>query len=202
MSTVIPVPAIRAEPSPPKRNPFHVLSVGRGVPKKGYPILNEAIKQLTTPVQWTIVGADLAFVGDVTHSIRALGSTSFGRIEAIYAGGVDVFALACCVAEDGDTDGVPVAILEAMARGVAVVATTVGGIPELISSGENGLLVPPNDPDAFAAALSRLEQDPVLCARIAENGRTHVRSMRSVDAQVRSLVTLFDAVRRRHDTDR
>ena len=191
MSTIIPLPVEKADKAPANRRPFHILTVGRGVPKKGYPTMEEAVKRLSFPVQWTVAGADLGLVSHANTELRVVGAVSFREIERIYDQGVDVFALACCKAADGDTDGVPVAILEAMARGVAVVSTTVGGIPELITSGETGVLVPPDDPDAMKDALTRLEQDPAFCAQVGENGRTHVRNTRSVDAHVQSLLKLF-----------
>jgi colanic acid/amylovoran biosynthesis glycosyltransferase len=109
-------------------------------------------------------------------------------IEACYSAGVDVFALACEVADDGDEDGIPVAILEAMARGVPVVTTAVGGISELITDGQTGLLVPPTDPDAMAAALARLAADPVLAQALGEQGQTLVCTQRSPEQQTVELM--------------
>ena len=77
----------------------------------------------------------------------------------------DVFTLA------SDNEGLPVAIMEALALGLPVVATAVGGIPEAITDGVEGLLVPPSQPDALADAWARIAADPELRARLAEAAR-------------------------------
>jgi glycosyltransferase involved in cell wall biosynthesis len=74
------------------------------------------------------------------------------------------------VADDGDRDGIPNVLVEAMAAGLPVVSTTVSGIPELVHDGENGLLVPPEDPTALADAIARLGKDSALRERLAEQG--------------------------------
>ena len=66
-------------------------------------------------------------------------------------------------------DGLPTVILEAMACGTPVVATAVAGIPEVLTDGCNGLLVPPDNPDAMANAVARLLDDPALAARLAQS---------------------------------
>jgi phenylacetate-CoA ligase len=69
-----------------------------------------------------------------------------------------------------NVDNMPISILESLAAGLLVVSTNAGGIPDLISDGEDSLLVPPRDPDAMAAAVLSLLQDPELAARLAEAG--------------------------------
>ena len=85
-----------------------------------------------------------------------------------------------------------ISILEAMARQVPVVATTVGGIPEVITSGVDGILVPPADPDALAAAVSALLADPGARRRIGEAGYRTVAERFSIDAQVRRIEAVYD----------
>jgi glycosyltransferase involved in cell wall biosynthesis len=81
----------------------------------------------------------------------------------------------------GDMDGIPVALMEAMAVGAPVVSTTVSGIPELIESGVSGLLVPPQDPVALADAIERLLDDPPYARALA--GRARARIERDFDAR-------------------
>ena len=85
-----------------------------------------------------------------------------------------------------------ISILEAMARRVPVVATSVGGIPEVITSGVDGLLVPPSDPGALAGAVVRLLADPDLSHRIGEAGYRTVAERYSIDAQVRRIESVYD----------
>ncbi len=85
-----------------------------------------------------------------------------------------------------------ISILEAMAQGVPVVATSVGGIPEVLTSGVNGLLVPPADPDALADALVRLLGDAALRRRLALAARRTVEELFSLDAQVRRIQAVYD----------
>jgi glycosyltransferase involved in cell wall biosynthesis len=85
-----------------------------------------------------------------------------------------VFALPCRVLEDGDRDGIPNVLREAMACGLPVVTTGVSGITELVRNGENGLIVEPDRPVELADALHRLIKDPELAFRLAERGRTTI----------------------------
>jgi glycosyltransferase involved in cell wall biosynthesis len=92
------------------------------------------------------------------------------------------------------TEGLPMAVLEAMAHARPVVATPVGGTPEVVADGETGLLVPPRDPDALAAALRRLLDDPELRRRMGEAGRRRVAERFSADAMVERVLELYEEV--------
>jgi glycosyltransferase involved in cell wall biosynthesis len=85
-----------------------------------------------------------------------------------------------------------ISILEAMARRKPVVATAVGGIPEVIRDGVSGLLVPPSDPDALAVALIRLARSPSLRSQLGEAGYATVVERFSMDAHVRRVEALYD----------
>jgi glycosyltransferase involved in cell wall biosynthesis len=74
----------------------------------------------------------------------------------------------------GDREGIPVALMEAMACGLAAVASDLSGIPELVEHERTGLLVPPGDPRALAEAIRRLHDDPALRGRLAGAGRGKV----------------------------
>jgi glycosyltransferase involved in cell wall biosynthesis len=75
-----------------------------------------------------------------------------------------------------DVDNTPLSVLEAMASGLCVVTTNVGGMPHLVQDGEEALLVPPNDPDKMAAAVCRVLRDPALAARLSGRGRSRAES--------------------------
>jgi glycosyltransferase involved in cell wall biosynthesis len=81
-------------------------------------------------------------------------------------------------------EGLSVAILEALAAGRPVVATRVGGIPEIVRDGETGLLVPPDDPEALAGAIVRMLSDPALASRLGSNGARLVREHFTLDSMV------------------
>jgi glycosyltransferase involved in cell wall biosynthesis len=89
-------------------------------------------------------------------------------------------------------DGVPVSLMEAMAMEIAVVSTTVSGIPELIQDDETGLLVPEKDPVALANALQRLIESPALRTRLGQNGRQKVVQEFDVHENAKRLAVLFE----------
>lgn len=92
-----------------------------------------------------------------------------------------------------NADGVPKVVLEAMFRGVPVVATHVGGIPRVIADGTTGFLVPPDAPDAFAAALRRVIQYPMEARRVAALARRQAQVEYSASAVARRFATLVEA---------
>jgi glycosyltransferase involved in cell wall biosynthesis len=89
-------------------------------------------------------------------------------------------------------EGVSNTILEAMASGLPVIATAVGGNPELVVKGESGLLVPPSDPAQLAAALIKLADDPERACAMGKHGRRLVESNYSMGAMVRHYQQLYD----------
>ena len=79
------------------------------------------------------------------------------------------------------SEGVSLALLEAMAAGLPVIATAVGGLPEVVTDGVNGLLIPPRDPEALARALDRLLADPDFARRLGEQARAEVEAHYSLE---------------------
>jgi glycosyltransferase involved in cell wall biosynthesis len=104
--------------------------------------------------------------------------------------GMDLFVL------PSHWEGMPVAILEAMAAGLPVVATAVGGTPEVVEDETTGLLPPPRDPVALAEAISRLLRDPERARRMGEAGRKRVETEFSMDANVRRVEALYEQLLR------
>src|SRR5205814_6559559 len=105
--------------------------------------------------------------------VRLLGALPHERLRRAYQR-VGLFALPCIVTADGDRDGIPNVLLEAMASGVPVVSTPISGIPEVINSEQEGLLVPPNRPAQLADALERLLNSPELRERLAFAARAKI----------------------------
>ncbi len=100
--------------------------------------------------------------------------------------GFDVFVL-CSV-----TEGLGTSLLDAMACGKPVVATSAGGIPEVVADGETGLLVPPRDDRALASAIARLLGDEALRRRLGEAGRARVRERFSTERMVRDTLAVYE----------
>ncbi len=166
------------------RTPGSIVCVARLVEKKGVSDLLEACARLRERgVSFTcrIVG-DGPLRGALEHRGQALelgGAVRFtGALpheEVVRElGRAQVLALPCVVAADGNRDGLPTVILEAMASGTAVVSTRVTGIPEMVEHGVSGLLVEPGQPEALAGALALLLADPASCRRLGEAGRRRV----------------------------
>jgi len=167
----------RAAPGP--QGGRRVLCVARDVPKKGLDALRAAVLSLPdATLRLTAGRASLA------HPRVTLGAAV--PADPLFRE-ADVFALASRVAPDGDRDGVPVALMEAMASGLPVVTTAVSGIPELVDD-EVGWLVPPDDLGALRAALSAALDDPTEGRRRGAAGRARVAREWTVEHQVDGLL--------------
>lgn len=161
-----------------------ILAVGRLVPKKGLGDLVAACRLLSDrglDFRCAIVGSG-PLRRELEAAVNELGlhdAVSFhgpmahDRLVSLY-GHASLFALSPHIAEDGDRDGIPNVLVEAMAAGVPVVSTFVSGIPELIDDGQTGLLVNPRDPTALADAIGRLLCDPATRRAFAATARKKV----------------------------
>jgi glycosyltransferase involved in cell wall biosynthesis len=161
-----------------------ILAVGRLVEKKGFPYLIEAVRVLTEDgysVRLQIVGD-----GDLKETLRALidrnqlkdraelvGPRSQQALISLYRQAC-VVVLPSIVTDNGDRDGIPNVLVEAMRVGRPVVSTNVSGIPELVIDGQTGLLVAPNSGTALARALGRVLDEPSLRANLVAAGGRHV----------------------------
>jgi len=188
--------AVRRELGIPDDAPV-VAVVGRLEPEKGHPTLIEA---------WPIIhhhlpSAHLLVVGEGSERDRLEGlahahlrggsccaSVHFlGRREDV----PQILGAANVVAMPSYREAQGLAILEALAANRPVVASNVGGIPEMIHDGENGLLVPSHDPTALAAAITRLLKDPSLAARLAAAGHDLVHERFCLDFMLRDLEAIY-----------
>ena len=162
---------------------LRLFSCGRLNVVKGHQDLLAALRLLRdggVDAVLDIAGEDDAggsgYRAELQDRIAALGLGAHARLLGAIDGAevrrhlmaADVFVLASWHEPLG------VAYMEAMAAGVPVVGTAAGGVEELITDGETGILVPPKSPEALAAALRRLAGDPALCLRLSEAGRAHV----------------------------
>jgi glycosyltransferase involved in cell wall biosynthesis len=184
---------------------LRILAVGRLVAKKGLDVLVDACAILArrgVPLRLDIVGEHGNQASDLAARVSRHGLFDAVTIRAPMTQAAlveeyrkaNVFCLPCRIAGDGDRDGIPNVLMEAMACGLPVVTTPVSGIPELLEHGINGLLVPPDDAAATAAALLRLHDDAPLAARLAAAARTQVRARFCGDRMATELAELFAAV--------
>jgi glycosyltransferase involved in cell wall biosynthesis len=161
---------------------FLVLCVGQFIDRKGRWIFLEAAKKALEisdeyEFGWVMPSAPTA---EEASKIEQYGlGTKFKVIESDQIGKerIDVlsfFTTADAFALPSYVEGLPIALLEAMALGIPSVSTNVFAIPEAIYDGETGLLIEPGDSDALIAAIERLRTDPAAAQRIASAGRSHV----------------------------
>jgi glycosyltransferase involved in cell wall biosynthesis len=188
--------------SRPAERPRHIVAVGRLVEKKGFGDLVEACALLRDRGQeftCEIIG-DGPQRGDLEARIAAQGLEGMVRLlgslprpDVVRAlQGAAVSALPCIVADDGDRDGLPTVLVEAMALGTPCVSTDVTGVPEVVRHGETGLCVAQRDPSQLADALASLLDDPALRDRLAENARAMIERDFDVDRNATLLRALFE----------
>jgi glycosyltransferase involved in cell wall biosynthesis len=174
--------------APPPRTaaagPPVILCVARAVEKKGLDLLLEALARLPADLAWRFehvgggAGLDplraraeaLGIAGRVTWS----GALPQHDVLAAYRRAA-LFCLPARIARDGDRDGLPNVLMEAMSQELPVVATRLSAIPEIVADGVTGLLVPPEDPAALARAIERLLRDPPLRRALGAAGAARVR---------------------------
>jgi colanic acid/amylovoran biosynthesis glycosyltransferase len=179
--------------------PGLVLSVARLIEKKGLADLVEACGRVAgrgTSLRLEIVGegplrAELeAAAARLGVEARFRGALPQEQVLELI-GRAAVFCLPCVIAADGDRDGLPTSVLEAMALGVPVVTTAVSGLAEAVVHEQTGLVVPQHDPMALAASIERLLRDGELAARLSAAGRSHVERNYSLERSATLLRSLF-----------
>ena len=182
-------------PAPPERkplrdgtdpdDPLRILCVGRAVEKKGHDVMLDALARLPADLNWRLwhIGG-----GDLRDKLKAqaerlgiadrvvwFGALPQGEVRDRYRK-ADLFVLASRIGKDGDRDGLPNVLMEAQSQALACVATNVSAIPELIIDGETGVLVPPEDPDALASAISELAVNAERRLFLGSGGEARVRN--------------------------
>jgi glycosyltransferase involved in cell wall biosynthesis len=176
-------------PQPPERKarpnaPFTIVSVGRAVEKKGYADLLRALAQFGGSCDWRFEHAgggalakrlkDQAATLGISDRIVWHGAQERAFVFSLLER-ADLFVLPSRLARSGDRDGLPNVLMEAQAFAVPVLATDVSGIPELVTHGATGWLVPERNPQALAEALLMLIDDDALRLRLAAAGAKTVR---------------------------
>lgn len=196
----------RYRPAPPASGAaagtLRLVLVGRLVPVKGHAVALEALRALRERVP----DATLDVFGDgplraelrkraaergLAQAVRLHGAVDVDALRE-RLGGFDVAIQPSVTDPEGQAEGVPNAVLEAMARGLPVVASRHGGIPEAVQDGETGLLVPEGDAPALAEALAALAADPARRRRLGAAGRRWVEEACDQRVQSRRLAALVD----------
>ena len=183
--------------------PMRVACVAALRPHKGHGVLVDAIARLARAGE----AVELDLVGDgplrgqlegqcarlgVATRVHFLGGLTEPAVAEVLDR-ADAFAQASVVQPDGRTDGIPVALMEAMAAGVPVVASRVSGVPELVRDGETGLLVAPGDAAELADALRTLRAEPGAAIERARAARALVEEQFAVEGQSSRLLALIRA---------
>ena len=180
-------------------NKFKILFVGRHIERKGICYLIEAAKYLPRDkFEIRIVG-----VGDLTEQLKQQAAAVNDGAEIIFTGKLspedlaneyktaNVFTLPAIVDHKGDTEGLGVVLIEAMELGLPIIASNVGGIPDVVVDGESGILVPEKDPAALADAFKRLEADPTLIQKLLAGARNRIDKCFTWDGIIERQVEVY-----------
>ena len=182
-------------------NPPLILGVGRLVRKKGFDYLIDAMAALRSggfPMRLSLIGdgpeaealqQQAAALGIAEH-VEFGGSTD-NRGVADAMGRADLFVLPCRIAADGDKDGIPVVLMEAMARGLPVISGDLPAIRELVVDGRTGLLVSPGDDGALVSAIRRVFDPEFPRASLARRAREHVAEEFFLDPNRRRILNVL-----------
>jgi glycosyltransferase involved in cell wall biosynthesis len=175
-----------------------VLCVGRLSREKGHKDLLEAVALLAERQDLPEFRVVVVGEGPELESLQRAAKT-LGVAERVILAGhrPDVrpyYAMASVLALPSHSEGSPNVVLEAMAAGIPVVATRVGGVPEIMEHERTGLIVPSRDPAAMADGIERLLRDPLLRTRLGTAGRERVSRDFTPEAYRRSLVGFYEEV--------
>jgi colanic acid/amylovoran biosynthesis glycosyltransferase len=191
--------------SPPRRaesEPARILTIARLVEKKGVRFALEGVARLRaagTEVRYDVVG-DGPLRADLEELVARLelgdavvfhGARDQDYIRTLLARS-HIYVLPSVTAEDGDHEGAPVSLLEAMASGLPVVSTLHGGIAEVVQQDSSGVLVPERDVQGLADAIARLVRDPNLAGEMGQQGRRDVERSHDIGVVNGRLVSLYD----------
>lgn len=181
---------------------IEILAVGRLIPKKGFHVLVAACRELIDQkIQFKcrVVGDGLEFnlleqliqKNGLEEHFFLKGACSQEVIIKNYLSKATVFVMPCIIAPDGDRDGIPTVILEAMSMGIPVIASSVAGIPEVVIHKKTGLLVEPGSSVALSKALLKLIEEKDLRGTYGKKGAELIKEMFNRKKNVKKLAHLF-----------
>ena len=181
-------------------NPI-ILSVGRLVEKKGFPDLLQALLRVREKGQrfcCTIYGDGPLFQQleiwikehGMTNEVKLMGDRTQQELISVYQSAT-LFALTPIQTEDGDRDGIPNVLVEAMAVGLPVITTSVAGIPELVENDQNGLIYQPHDVEGISSGIVDLLRDAEKRRQFSDAASKKVKEQFDVVQAAQRLKTLF-----------
>jgi len=184
-----------------KKEPGLIVAVGRLVQKKGFEDLIQACNILNkkgSAFRCLIIGegeernalekkiAEFS----LTKKVSLMGAMPQEEVKTILRK-ASIFALPCIIGKDGNRDGLPTVLLEAMALGVPVISTTVTGIPEIIDHGKSGFLVSPGDPLGLAKGIEQILSDLAFQEHMQREGRAKAEEVFDIKKNVLTLKRIF-----------
>jgi colanic acid/amylovoran biosynthesis glycosyltransferase len=183
--------------------PNRLLTVGRLVPKKGHIYAIDAVSTLVKEhpeIEYHIIGGGAeeqvlrrrVESRGIESNVEFLGKVSDRRLKREFSEAA-VFVLPCVIDESGDRDGIPVVLMEAMAMQTPCISTYVSGIPELITDGETGLLVPERNANTLADAIESLFEHPERRESIGTSAQSFLESNHRISVEADKLIQSFDA---------
>ncbi|MBK6941155.1 MAG: glycosyltransferase [Planctomycetes bacterium] len=180
---------------PAARGRVVVLAVGHLTPVKDHATLLEACARLEPGVRpLLIVAGDGPLRAELERKRDALGLANDVLFPG-YRRDVDGLLRGCdLLALSSVSEGLSIALVEAIARGVPVVATRVGGNGDVVEDGENGIVVPASDPAALATGIDRLARDPALRSRFGDAGRTRYARAFALEGMIDAYQRLYAAL--------
>lgn len=170
-----------------------VVTVANFFSIKGHRWLVEAMPRIVQryPEAMFVLAGDGNILPAIRRMVGDYGLGRYVRFVGPQLEPLELIALSDVVVVPSVSEGLPRVVLEALALGKPVVATRVGGIPEIIEDGETGLLVMPRDPESLADAILAVLSDSALAKILGENGREVVRARFSADTMVRQTEQLY-----------
>ena len=182
-------------------NPPLILGVGRLIAKKGFADLIRACGLIAE--RGKSFRCEIICEGPLEDELRGQigrlnlqdrvalsGARPMGEVRRRLIA-ANVFVLPSIIDPDGGMDNLPTVIMEAMATGLPIVSTTIGGIPEMVVENETGFLVQPGDAAALADAIEQVIDDRLLAQRLGQGGYERAQQLFSIDKNVRELCTLI-----------
>ncbi len=182
--------------------PPSIVAIGRLIDKKGFADLIHACRSLKD--RGKLFRCEIIGEGplekelhrqidqfDLQNCVQLLGAKPQGEIAEHLAAGT-VFVLPSVIGADGGMDNLPTVIMEAMATGLPVISTAIGGIPEMVIENETGILVPPHDAGALGRAIEKVIVDLSLAQRLGERGQKRASELFSIEKNAQSLIRIFE----------